>query len=272
MSKNLQIGQEINFSHPTKDGIEVKVKIKGIHKKCYKIEVLSGQFFGLYIHENGPFIKSYLKKQEEFNKKKMEDSKVEELTTPRNKIINEDMINACITIQKYIRRYLTNQTLKIIKLNKTKSRNTQKVKRKSKNAEFLEKWEKCGKSIPNCINNNCTNPVAIRHWSAQGIPSLKTECSRCSTSRIKGKTIPGIVFHKKIYCENRDSILGFKCPMDPQRYGEFPSDCYDMDHRDGNHNNNTLDNLITICKVCHQRKGKDSDDFNSHKESSRIHK
>jgi 5-methylcytosine-specific restriction endonuclease McrA len=143
---------------------------------------------------------------------------------------------------------------------------------KSKNAEYLEKWVGAGKSIPNCINNGCTKHVSIRHWSAQGDPSLKTECSRCSAARKKDKTIPGIVFHKKQYCENRDSILGFKCPMDPQRYDDFPSDIYDMDHRDGNHHNNTPENLITICKVCHARKGKESGDFNSQKDSSRIHK
>lgn len=87
MSKNLQIGQVIIFSHPTKDEIEVKVKIKEIHRKCYKIEVLSGQFYGLYIHENGPFVKSYFKKQEELHKKNMEVSKDEKdgYETPRNK-------------------------------------------------------------------------------------------------------------------------------------------------------------------------------------------
>lgn len=142
---------------------------------------------------------------------------------------------------------------------------------KSKNAEYLEKWSDSGKSIPECINIGCKNPVAIRHWSAQGDPSLKTECSRCSAARIKGRSLTGIVFHKKNYCQNKDSILGFKCPMDPERYNEFPNDIYDMDHIDGNHHNNTPENLITICKVCHARKGKESGDFNSQKASSRTH-
>ena len=100
---------------------------------------------------------------------------------------------------------------------------------------------------------------------------MKTECSRCSNARIKGRSLIGIVFHKKKYCQNKDSILGFKCPMDPERYNEFPNDIYDMDHIDGNHHNNTPENLITICKVCHARKGKESGDFNSQKASSRTH-
>lgn len=142
----------------------------------------------------------------------------------------------------------------------------------SKSKEYREKWIQIGKSIPICINNGCHREVAIRHWSAQGDPSIKTECSSCSNARVKGKMIEGITFHKKNYCENKDKILGFKCAMDESRYAEFPSDVYDMDHVDGNHHNNTLENLITICKVCHARKGKESGDFNSQKQSSRIHK
>ena len=149
---------------------------------------------------------------------------------------------------------------------------TPSTKKTSKNAENLKKWKNSNKIIPQCINNGCVREVCIRHWSAQGDPSLKTECSQCSTSRIKGKTLPGIIFHKKNYCENKDSILGFKCPMDPDRYSEFPSDIYDMDHKDGNHHNNIPENIITICKVCHSRKGKEAGDFNSQKESSRRHK
>ncbi len=136
----------------------------------------------------------------------------------------------------------------------------------------LNKWIEGGNTIPICINEGCTNCVAIRHWSAQGDPSLKTECSKCSDARRKNKTIQGVVFHKKTFCENKEGILGFICPMDKDRYHEFPSDIYHMDHVDGNHHNNTLENLKTFCAICHTRKGKESGDFNGYKNSSRIHK
>ena len=144
--------------------------------------------------------------------------------------------------------------------------------KKSLTSVNLEKWKEKGNILPNCINEGCQNSVAIRHWSAQGDPSLKTECSRCSGARTKNKKIDGITFHKKNYCENKDGILGFTCPMDRERYNEFPPDIYHMDHLDGNHHNNTLNNLKTFCAVCHTRKGKESGDFNAFKQSSRIHK
>lgn len=63
----------------------------------------------------------------------------------------------------------------------------------------LHKWIEKGNTIPICINEGCDNNVAIRHWSAQGDPSLKTECSRCADARKKNKNIHGITFHKKIF-------------------------------------------------------------------------
>ena len=145
-------------------------------------------------------------------------------------------------------------------------------KQMSTNQINLKCWVEKGNKIPICINEGCENNVAIRHWSAQGDPSLRTECSRCADARTKNKTIEGVTFHKKNFCENKDGILGFKCPMDNTRYHEFPSDVYHMDHIDGNHHNNSLTNLKTLCAICHTRKGKESGDFNAFKSSSRIHK
>ena len=136
----------------------------------------------------------------------------------------------------------------------------------------MMKWVENNNTIPICINRGCDKHVAIRHWSSQGDPSLKTECSRCCNARIKNKNIEGIIFHKKSFCENKDGILGFICPMDKTRYDEFTSDIYHMDHLDGNHHNNSLDNLKTLCAICHTRKGRESGDFNAFKASSRIHK
>ena len=138
----------------------------------------------------------------------------------------------------------------------------------SRSAVSLKAWVEAGKVIPVCINHGCTNKVTCRHWSDAGIPSLKTECSKCSGARVKGKTLSGITFHKKDYCENKNGQLGWKCPLEGDLSG-FPSDIYDMDHLDGDHHNNDPNNVMTICKICHSRKGKESGDFNGQKGSSR---
>ena len=141
-----------------------------------------------------------------------------------------------------------------------------------KTSKNLQDWVDMGNSLPTCINIGCSNPVMIRHWSTSNgslLPSLKTECSRCSTARKKGKSLCGIQIVKKNYCENCDGQLGFVCPMNPLRYSEFPMDCYHMDHKDGNHENNIPANIITLCSICHARKGKESGDFNSLKKTSR---
>ena len=143
-------------------------------------------------------------------------------------------------------------------------------KNPSLNQINLEKWMHAGNSIPVCVNPGCTKKVAIRHWSAQGDPSLKTECSTCSRARLKGQDLPNVIFHKKHFCENMDGRLGFVCPIIPERYRTLPADIYQMDHVDGNHHNNDPTNLMTLCCICHAVKGRAQGDFNAHKVSSRY--
>jgi len=158
---------------------------------------------------------------------------------------------------------------------------SQPTKKISKNKASRAEWEKAKddpshplhnqyRPIPECVNSGCDREVAIRDWKNSGIPSVKTECSRCSTSRIKGKPLTKIIIHKKNFCENKDGLLGFLCPLDPERYEHLPGAVYDMDHIDADHFNNDPENLQTLCKVCHAMKGDRDGDFNSRRHSSRI--
>lgn len=47
--------------------------------------------------------------------------------------------------------------------------------------------------------------------------------------------------HKKSYCENCNFVAIHSCQLD-------------VDHIDGNHKNNELDNLQTLCANCHRLK------------------
>lgn len=129
-----------------------------------------------------------------------------------------------------------------------------------------------GGVIPPCPNEGCKNRVAVRHCDKADIPSFHNQCGRCKAASTKGKILPGIVFLKKRCCENSDGRLGFTCPVPAGGFEGFPSDCFHLDHKDSNHENNDHANLQTLCSLCHARKGKESGDFNGSKATSRKKK
>jgi hypothetical protein len=122
--------------------------------------------------------------------------------------------------------------------------------------------------LPKCVNPGCDNNVAVRNWSNW---SFKSECSRCQTDRKKGLVREGVTIHKKKYCENIDGHLGFKCPVPTKEsWRGFEIGCLDLDHVDGNHDNNSTGNVKTYCKLCHNKKSIESGDCSNKKKSARI--
>ena len=55
--------------------------------------------------------------------------------------------------------------------------------------------------------------------------------------------------HRKNYCENIDSRLGFKCTTTVVCDGML-----DVDHKNGRPDDNRPQNLQTLCKCCHAYK------------------
>jgi 5-methylcytosine-specific restriction endonuclease McrA len=135
-----------------------------------------------------------------------------------------------------------------------------KISRQMKDKFFAE-----GHTLPTCINEGCDNLVKVREWKYW---SFKSECSACAAARKKGIERPCITQHKKTYCENHDGHLGFTCivPHDAWEGYDFG---LDLDHLDGDHNNNVPENVRTYCKFCHGRKSLENGDCNSNKLSSR---
>lgn len=74
----------------------------------------------------------------------------------------------------------------------------------------------------------------------------------CS-SHHKGKYLMGdwrYKQHRKDFCENVDSRLGFKCTTTILA----PNWQLEVDHKDGDNYNDEVDNLQTLCACCHKYK------------------
>lgn len=83
-------------------------------------------------------------------------------------------------------------------------------------------------------------PVHPNGKSKLGYTKWRTRCSKCSgMGKIKKEN--SYRFHKKTYCELCGFIPVNKCQLD-------------VDHIDGNHNNNSINNLQTLCANCHRLK------------------
>ncbi len=129
---------------------------------------------------------------------------------------------------------------------------------------FLEE----GNQIPKCANDGCSSNVVVRDWKYY---SFKTFCGKCTkamqenwgSSRFEeyGGIIENVRFIKKRYCENKDSRLGFPCPI-IDNY-QFVSGLLHSDHIDGDHENNDPSNVQTLCNICHYKKGEASGDYDS---------
>lgn len=125
---------------------------------------------------------------------------------------------------------------------------------------------------PICQEKNCKNKTAIHNYSKSGKPYYRKVCERhhklkiamrhnvdraehvtairknMSIAEYKNKRHP-YRKHRKSYCENIDGRLGFKCTTTIVWHGML-----DVDHINGLRNDNSLENLQTLCKCCHSYK------------------
>lgn len=112
-------------------------------------------------------------------------------------------------------------------------------------------------SANNCVNHNCTNPRAFTGRSETGRETYRPMCSKCYRAGC-GLTEfdEGVIPVKKKFCENRDGRLGIAC-----RATRLEPYQLDLDHIDGNNQNNTPENIQTLCKNCHAYKSKKENDY-----------
>ncbi len=98
-----------------------------------------------------------------------------------------------------------------------------------------------------CINEGCNKK---RHETSPG--RFRATCYHCHRAhRGLHSYKPWVVPLRKNYCENIDGRLGFKCTA------TIVDKCQiEMDHIDGDNDNNVKENIQFLCSNCHKYKTK----------------
>jgi hypothetical protein len=110
-----------------------------------------------------------------------------------------------------------------------------------------------------CINPGCGKPQAHdgRRW--------RVHCGHCQgASYGKHPHAPGVTPWKQGQCSNHDAHLGFPCCINYKK-SPWAVGMTEVDHRDGNRENNDPTNLDELCPMCHKHKGRISGDYNNQK-------
>ena len=126
----------------------------------------------------------------------------------------------------------------------------------------MHKFEN-GQHRPVCANHGCNGPVAYKRKNNNGWHDCRPMCNHCFRA---GRGITnyrdGVTPIKKKFCENRDGRLGYVC-----RATNLKPHQLDLDHIDGNRENNCDANLQTLCKNCHADKSKQEGNHQGYKYS-----
>ena len=113
-------------------------------------------------------------------------------------------------------------------------------------------------NAPNCLNPGCKRKAKWTHGSR-----YSPFCGTCEGLYSKGKPFPAhITPVKRFRCENENGKLEFPCVVDWKLVDIHKIRISThIDHIDGNHYNNTLNNTQELCPICHDRKSKMNGDY-----------
>lgn len=120
-------------------------------------------------------------------------------------------------------------------------------------------------ALPTCINHGCNKKVAYSTTYANGTKRYRPHCSHCQKASYGGQRHAyGVTPFKTGRCSNENDQLGFPCYTNWDKVAKTGGHIKtNIDHIDGDHLNNVLDNCQELCDSCHHIKSKMSGDYSS---------
>lgn len=124
---------------------------------------------------------------------------------------------------------------------------------------------------PVCCNHGCTNLViASAGKVTDSMPRWRPLCGTChKNSYDKTCMLPeGVTPFKTGQCSNSNGRLGFPCATDFSKLPEWAKATTEIDHINGDHADNRLENLQELCPMCHRLKSQKEGDHRRNRPKS----
>jgi hypothetical protein len=115
-----------------------------------------------------------------------------------------------------------------------------------------------------CINHGCNKLVTFSRTNMDGTKRWRIHCDHCQKASYgKWPHRKGVTPYKTGKCSNHDMHLGFKCATDFTKVHPDAKGITEVDHKNGDHCDNSPENLEELCKYCHSFKGQRAGDFDN---------
>ena len=115
---------------------------------------------------------------------------------------------------------------------------------------------------PICINIGCGQPVTFTRKDSKGNRRWRVHCSHCQAASYgRWPHRPGVTPFKTGRCSNHDGHLGFDCITNLPNAPDWAKGLTEVDHINGDRDDNSLENLQELCIICHKLKGVQQGDF-----------